>query len=279
MAGTQQSRKVLLMGASGKLGRMLCALWQSDSLSLVPVYRSKGQAGLVWNVGEPVPKIEDVAAVIAFWGVTPGPGCNLDDNSRLALATLELGTALGAGVVVHCSSAAVYQPGESPVSETGPARPVSDYGRAKLAMEKAIEESARGEGPRNITLRIGNVAGADSLFANLQPGGRITLDRFPDGSSPARSYIAPPELVRVIEALVEDTTAEGTYNVAAPVPTEMGEIARAAGCAIDWRDARETAVPKVWLDTSRLSQILALPSGAAAPDHLVKGALAGGTWP
>ncbi|OWV42912.1 NAD-dependent epimerase/dehydratase [Mameliella alba] len=267
------------MGASGKLGRMLCSLWQFNRFSLVPVYRSEGHGGLVWQVGGPLPMIEDVAAVIAFWGVTPRPGCNLDDNSRLALAALDLGKSMGAGVVVHCSSAAVYRPGTSPVSEADRARPVSDYGRAKLAMEKAIEESASGEGPRNIILRIGNVAGADSLFANLRPGGRITLDRFPDGSSPARSYIAPPDLVRVIEALVEDVTAEGTYNVAAPLPTEMGEIARAADCTIDWRVAPETAVPKVWLDTSRLSRILALPSGAAAADHLVKGAQAGGTWP
>lgn len=38
-------------------------------------------------------------------------------------------------------------------------------------------------------------------------------------------------------------------------------------------------MPMVWLDTSRLSTILALPPEAAAPDHLVEGARAGGTWP
>jgi len=279
VAGTQQSGKVLLLGAGGKLGRMLCALWQSGAFALVPVYRSEGQGGLVWAPGDPVPAVEGVVAVIALWGVTPGSGINLDDNTRLALAAMDLGKALGAGAVVHCSSAAVYQPGAQPISETGSVCPGSDYGRAKLAMEKAIEDGASGEGMRNIILRIGNVAGADSLFANLRSGGRITLDRFADGTSPTRSYIAPPDLVRVIEALVEDGTAAGTYNVAAPTPTAMGDIARVAGCSIDWRAAPETAMPMVWLDTSRLSTILALPPEAAAPDHLVEGARAGGTWP
>lgn len=278
MAGTQQSGKVLLLGASGKLGRMLCDLWQSRVFSLVPVYRSKGQGGLAWAPGDPVPEVGRVAAVIALWGVTPGSERNLDDNTRLALAAMDLGKAMGVGAVVHCSSAAVYQPGPQPISEIGSVCPGSDYGRAKLAMEKAIEEGARGEAMRNIILRIGNVAGADSLFANLRSGGRITLDRFADGTSPARSYIAPPDLVRVIEALVEDGTAAGTYNVSAPIPTPMGDIARAAGCSIDWREAPETAMPMVWLDTSRLSRILELPPLAAAPDYLVEGARAGGTW-
>ncbi len=279
MAGTQQSRKVLLLGASGKLGRMLGALWQSERFGLIPVYRSEGQGGLAWKVGDPTPKIDDVSAVIAFWGVTPGQGCNLNDNSRLALAAMELGQSLGAGMVVHCSSGAVYRSGERPLSETGPACPISDYGRAKLEMEKAIEESGSNPGMRNVILRIGNVAGADSLFANMRPGGRITLDRFPDGSSPSRSYISPLDLVRLVETLVADGSVSGIYNVAAPVPTAMGDIARAAGCQIDWREAPDTALPMVWLDTSRLSSIFPLPPEAAAPDHLLEGARAGGTWP
>ncbi|MBV7395326.1 NAD-dependent epimerase/dehydratase family protein [Mameliella sediminis] len=280
MAGTQHARKVLLLGASGKLGRMVSKLWQSDLYTLVPVTRDLPifDNGLQWAPGDPPPDIEGIASVVALWGVTPGPGRTLSDNTRLALAAMELAESLGAGSVLHCSSAAVYRPADGPIPETEQPDPQSAYGQAKLDMEQAIASREPKGKLRNVIMRIGNVAGADSLFANLTPGQKITLDQFADGQGPQRSYIAPQDLVRVIEALIR-VGAEGTFNVAAPAPTPMADIVHAAGGQLAWRRAPKGAVPLVWLSTAALDPVIKLTCDIHSADHLVNAARQGGTWP
>lgn len=280
MAGTLQIRSVLLLGASGKLGRMVRTLWRPEAFSVVPVMRSGPlvTGDVRWAPGDRPPDVPGVTAVVALWGVTPGPGRTMTDNTRLALSAMELGAALGADMVVHCSSAAVYRPDPKPIPETAPPDPASEYGLAKHDMERAIFAHRIQGGPRQVVLRIGNVAGADSLFANLSLGGRILLDRFPDGSGPMRSYIAPGDLVRVIETLIQAPDADGIYNVSAARPTAMAEIAGACQAHIDWRDAPEGAAQMVWLDTSRLDSLVSLPADAHKGAHLVQGARDSGVW-
>lgn len=278
MAGTQQFGNVLLLGASGKLGRMVRTLWRSTRFSLLPVVRSNaaGERAIQWAPGAPPPAVGNVAAVVALWGVTPGAGRDLSQNTELARAAIGLGEALGAGVVLHCSSAAVYRPSDKAIPERVSPDPVSSYGRAKLDMERAVEKAGHNASARQICLRIGNVAGADSLFGNLQRGKRIILDRFADGSGPARSYLAPGDLVRVIQALISDPSAQGVYNVAAPRPTEMAAIAHAWGAETGWRTAPESGYPLMWLDTTRLSDIIRLDEESADAGILVEAARAAG---
>lgn len=280
MAGTQQSFVVPVLGASGKLGRMLCVGWRPLDWRVLPVVRrdNTGGAALTWQPGRPFACQGPVKAIVALWGVTPGPGRDLADNARLAAEAMSLGEALAAEAVVHCSSAAVYRPGPLPLDETTRPDPLSDYGRAKLEMERTILDRAVPGSPRQVVLRIGNVAGADSLFANLRPGGEITLDDFGGGRGPARSYIAPSDLFRVIEALIRDPEASGIYNVAAPRPTAMEDIVRAAGAAVCWRPALAGAFPMMWLDTGRLSRHLVLPDRSADPGWLISSARETGVW-
>ncbi len=281
MAGTQQSCSVFVLGASGKLGRMVRAAWTPDSFHLVPVVRSGPvpDGGVRWDPGHTAPNSGKVTAVVALWGVTPGPGRDLSDNTRLALAAMDVGEAVGAKAVLHCSSAAVYRPGGDPLTEDMAGDPPSDYGRAKLQMEQAIAARGRPEGPRQIVMRIGNVAGADSLFANLRPSARLTLDRFPDGAGPTRSYITAGDLGHVIAAFIRTETAQGIYNVSAPVPTPMADLVRSGGGELTWRDAPEGAARQVWMDTGKLRSVIDLSKDAAGAEHLVQGARAGGVWP
>lgn len=286
MAGRQQSCAVFVLGASGKLGRMVCSAWAPRSFRVVPVLRSGPvpAGALHWVPGGPVPPRDKVRAIVALWGVTPGPGKALSDNTRLALAAMDLGERVGADVVLHCSSAAVYRSGPDPLSEqaaghTSGGQPPSDYGRAKLDMERAIAARTNPTGPRQIVMRIGNVAGADSLFANLAPAVAVTLDRFPDGDGPARSYIAAKDLASVIEALILSDTARGIYNISAPVPTKMADLVYAASANLIWREAPQAAAQRVWLDTGKLQSVIDIPQEAASAEHLVQAARIGGVWP
>ncbi|MEZ5713856.1 MAG: NAD-dependent epimerase/dehydratase family protein [Paracoccaceae bacterium] len=273
MAGTHQTGGILVLGSSGKLGRMLRALWRDGAGpggSIHWQYRDNpGPGGVVWRPGEAPPAgLPPIRTVLALWGVTPGPGRDLAENRRLALAAMELATALGATRVLHCSSAAVYPPGPAPLSEDAAGGGINPYGAAKLDMEAALGAWAAEHpgGARACALRIANVAGADSLFGAIAGGaGEVTLDRFADGEGPWRSYIPMPALARVLAALLTcpDAALPDAVNVALPRPLAMEALARAAGCRVAWRPAPEGAARMVALDTARLARLVALRDESA----------------
>ncbi|MFW2545448.1 NAD-dependent epimerase/dehydratase family protein [Primorskyibacter sp. 2E107] len=236
--------------------------------------------GLQWQVGDDAAQLPRVDAILALWGVTRGDAEQLDANAELACAAMELGRVLGAGRVLHASTQAVYQPSNVPIPETGATEPAGAYGQSKLAAERAVERwcAEHPDGPRAVQMRIGNVAGAESLFANLKPEGTVTLDQFGDGTGPQRSYIAPQDLAQVIAALLRADIA-GAVNVAAPQTTAMAAIARAAGAGVIWKPAPQGAMQSMSLDTRLLQGLCALPDTAADPARLVDGARASGVWP
>lgn len=198
--------------------------------------------------------------VVGLWGVTSGTPEALAHNSHLARATRELARITGARIAVHLSSAGVYGPGEA-LTETSPARPASDYGRAKLAMEKLVADM-EDEGLAHCCLRLANVVGADSLAPALQGTGPVTLTRFEDGRGPLRSYIAPSHLLEVLRHLsaLPPARLPAIVNVAASTPVEMEALARAAGKEIEWTQATPADRQRVTLSTTRLAALLpALP--------------------
>lgn len=282
MASVSGKTRILVLGASGKLGRMVRSVCQSEDfqhVDLIPVFRSGSpeSGGIVWHPGQSMEVFPDVDAVLALWGTTRGSTEVLAQNTQLAIVATELAVTLQARCVVHCSSAAVYRPGPDLLPETAELDPPSEYGRAKLAMERAISQSAAPV--RSVILRIGSVAGAESLFASLARGNGITLDRFKDGLGPKRSYISPQDLTRAILALIAHAEAKGVYNIGARHPVGMHDIAMAAGQKVTWKEAPEGAVQHVMLDTAKLSQICDLGPDSADPAKLVAGAKASGVWP
>ncbi|MGY9045966.1 MAG: NAD-dependent epimerase/dehydratase family protein [Rhodobacterales bacterium] len=273
----QHGARVLVLGASGKVGRLVRAVWEAagEGLTVVPVVRrDSGLEGqVIWSPGAPLDGLPHVDVVLALWGVCPGPGGDLAANSALALSAAEIARATGADRVLHCSSAAVYAPGPEPLSEDMTPRPPSAYGVAKLEMELALaDDMARHpQGPRAVWLRIGNVAGADSLFGAMMRSGDVHLDRFDDGAGPERSYIAPSDLAHVLARLATVPTSDlpARLNLAAPLPTAMEAIARAAGRRVIWCHAPAGAVRRVALDTTRLTTLCPLQPETARPEHLV----------
>ena len=272
-----QNRSVLVLGASGKLGRILRRQWQitpPKHLTVAWQYRENPPShGWQWRPGE-VPQWEatPVDTVLALWGVTSGSEHKLAKNRPLAHAALTLAETLGATRVLHCSSAAVYPPGPDPLRETQAGGEINAYGAAKLDMERAIADWSRAhpQGPKSCIMRIGNMVGADSLFAAIARGDNpIRLDQFASGAGPWRSYISAPTLARVVEALItcSDNALPGLVNVASTESVAMEALARAAGCDVAWRQTPDTAAPMVALDTSVLSALVDLP--VETPEELI----------
>lgn len=264
-SNTQTPRTLLIPGANGRLGRLLHRAWGRAPLpGWRPVWcaRAPGPGiDVVWSPGDPRPCKAD--AVLALWGVVPGQG-ELDDNSMLARAAMDLGRQAGAARVLHCSSAAVYGPG-SRLHEGMACTPSNAYGAAKLAMEAVIADESE---PEACALRLANVAGADSLFRSLQSGAPMVIDRFADGQGPRRSYATPSGILRAVSALLRAETLPDVINVALPGTVGMDALTLAAGRAFDWQDAPDGALAEVVLDTQAL-QALTGDSTAADPAAII----------
>lgn len=268
-----------MLGACGKLGRMVRAVWSTstrDSVELIGVSRRHG-ADVVWDPAMPESLLPNADVVVALWGITSGDAVALQGNSVLAMRAVEVAQAVGASRVLHASSAAVYEPGPAPLQESVVTGPVRPYGQAKRDMESALQ--GPDDAVTSVCLRLGNIAGADSLFANMTPGGTVTLDRFADGTGPARSYLGPGDLARVLNALSLAEEVPGVLNVSAPSPTAMADLAAAASCKVIWRDAPDGAAPMVHLDTTRLASLCPLPEESAEAGFLVRDAIRTEVWP
>ena len=261
--------RILHLGSGGRLGRLVGRAWAGragEGLSVRPQRRRADGAppgALVWRpLEEPLPEIGPVDAVVDTQGVTRGDTAVLSRNVDLALAALEAGRRLGARVVLLPSSAAVY--GAGPAREDAEPEPSSDYGRAKLAMERAVR--GRGDVPF-VLLRIGNVVGAESLVGGNAR--EAVLDRLPDGAAPRRSFVGPDGLARVLGGLarlaVRGRPLPEVLNVATPRPVGMEAMAEAAGLAWRHRPAPPGVIPEVALDTSRLEALLPGVAGPADP--------------
>lgn len=258
MQGAAPASRCLITGATGRLGRLLRAVWPAKD-SPQPIWLARrGDADILWpGAPAPLPDLPPCATVVALWGQTSGDAQTLAHNVGLVAQGVRLAHACGARRVFHISTAAIYGPGRA-MDETRTPAPINAYGSAKLEMERAIADLPR-DGIRHVILRLANVVGADSLAPALQhPERGVTLDRFTDGTGPRRSYIGPGDLARVLAGLTRLAPDDlpDLLNIAAPAPVAMEDLARAAGCPIIWRAAPPKAQAEVSLDTNRLARLL-----------------------
>lgn len=280
--------RVLMLGATGRVARMLrhpaCrTAW--DGIAPIAVSRQDAADCVTWAPGDDPAALPRVDVVLGLWGVAQGTDPDaLQANVTLALEADRIARAVGARLVLHASSAAVYGADvQARFDEAAPLdRPVTPYGASKRAMEGALAERAAQApgGPVSLWLRIANVAGADMLFRNLAAGRAMRLDRFAGGGGPQRSYIAPQDLARVIAALARlPDPPGGPLNVAAPGAVAMADLLDAAGTPFDWQPAPEAAAERVVLDCAALARLVDLGPAAADPAHLVARVRAVGALP
>lgn len=247
---------VVVLGANGRLGQALRRIWATRP----DVFWQSRLAGadIRWAPGGRWPGPPRVRAIVALWGVVPGKGDPMQ-NVRLALAAMDLGAALGAQRVLHCSSAAVYSPAPAPWRETQSA-PASPYGKSKRMAERAVADwcRERRNGPASCMMRIGNVAGADSLFDALNQDKPLRIHRFGGGGGPLRSYIDHASFARVVDTLLTcpGSVLPDIVNVANGGVIDMADIARAAGRDPVWNAAPSPALDRVELDLTRLRRLV-----------------------
>ena len=283
-------KTVLVLGGRGRLGRFLFRAWQVGSSgphSVVWHAREafSGTSGrwLAWDLlrEEPPAVLEgEVDVVLNLSGVVPGGKEDLSLNSKLALTALNIAQRLGAGLVFHLSSAAVYGDGKFGWREGSELCPVSQYGWAKLDMERVVFSSMSSmdsEVPSSVILRLGNVVGADQLIGGAFTRGLdhvVRLDQFSDGSGPVRSYIGPQTFAEVLQGLIaRGESAPKTpsiLNVAAPNPVSMESLLNASGIAWEWRPAGETAQQYLRLDVAALSDLFSFAPRHSDPGEMVR---------
>jgi UDP-glucose 4-epimerase len=84
------------------------------------------------------------------------------NNTVKSRALIEVAVESGIRHFIFSSTAAVYgMPGDEPVAEDAPLRPVSPYGSSKLMTEIMLGDAGRAYGLPHMILRYFNVAGAD----------------------------------------------------------------------------------------------------------------------
>lgn len=271
-----KTSSVLLVGATGRVGRMLMSYWQSEkarpspsALCVVPQRRKAPNApyqGLVWDPeqGEAALKAYisehgSFDALLMLGGVTPSPGQATVGNATLADAVLKACSATKIPRVLIASSSAVYGSKlDRPYVESDPLCPVNDYGQDKIRMEQVCAEY-RDQTMEVCCLRIGNVAGADALLQNALDSAKsqnLTLDRFANGRGPLRSYIGPVTLAHVLETLVTYPQAlPEVLNIGLPNALYMDDLLQALGASFKYIEAQSQAHQNISMDCTALTRI------------------------
>lgn len=275
---------VVVTGSAGRVGRALRAVW-GHSVAGAPIIwaaRCGGQdVDLTWDIGGPDrPTLPQGAIFLHLAGQTQGSAFHLAENRRSASVLCENALAATARHVFLISSVAVYHPEPTLIAEDQPAAPVSAYGHAKRAAEVAAQSLL----PASMLtiLRLGNLAGADTLLTNAR-NGPVLLDPIADQpGGPERSYIGPRALAEVLERLLalamRRAPLPGILNLAQPPALKMADLLTAAGA--DWRfgAARPGSVARVAVSVARLAGLVALPT-ATADSVVADLASLQGLWP
>ncbi len=252
-------KRVLVTGATGRVGRMVRAAWanmDAETLGITPIFLGRRKENdLRWpaDLWRSMPQCD---AVIAMWGQTGTDPEKLAENLSLARSSRDLARACGAERVFHFSSSAVYGAGRG-WSETDTPQPGNIYARYKLMMEEMIASFDDGA-VNHCCLRLANVVGADSLADILRGHQFARLDQFEDGTGPIRSYIGARDLAKSLAALVNLPLSDlpSVLNLAAPEPLAMVDLVRASKTPFKWQPAPKTAVKEVSVSTKLLSSLL-----------------------
>lgn len=159
-----------------------------------------------------------------------GPTAEMDAVNRTATASLARSCAdHGVRRLVHLTSSTQYGPVPAPQREDGPCRPVTDYGRTKLAGSTAALDVGRRTDLEVVVLVLFQVYGVGQPAATLlaqaltcaRTGAELPVT--PPGCT--RDYVEVTDAVRAVGAAVDIPGLAGqTVNVCSGVATDNHEV-------------------------------------------------------
>lgn len=196
------------------------------------------------------------------------PSFNFDNNVAATFQLLELAREQGVRRVINASTGgAILGEAPSPVHENMPARPLSPYGAAKLAVEGYMNAFGACYGLQTCSLRFSNIYGPRSyhkgsvvayFIRRLLAGQGLTV--YGDGEQ-VRDYLYVGDLTTGIrQALIQG--ASGTYQLGTGKPTSLRElieiIAEVTGKRpqVTYEPARSGEIHKTYCDISKASREL-----------------------
>jgi nucleoside-diphosphate-sugar epimerase len=283
---------LLVTGATGLIGRELMGSLFQESWQAHTASRSESDFPDHHRCDLSLPEeafalVDEVrpAAVVHLAGGTSQSRHALYESN--VLATVNLMNAVGrlpspAYCIVAGSAAEYGDASEAPIGEAAPLRPVSEYGRAKVAQTTLAESIARTRGIPLTVLRPFNVVSpwlpASTALGNMRrqllgsegPERTVACGRL----DLVRDWVPLPAVAEAILRLLARPAPDQALNVCSGVGIPVGSIldamAKRLGVALHVVQTPELlaipAAPRVVGDPSRLAEMTGLRIAVTAED-------------
>lgn len=265
---------VAVVGASGFLGRALVAALNRAG---TPVSAYTRSVPFLTPGGRPEAGLASARTV--YWLATQinpqsaeqDPGKVVADRAAFEkfLQTLR-GVEPAPTIVLLSSGGTVYDPAtDPPYAESARTRPLSAYGRAKVALEGLLAERAPG---RHVALRVSNAYGPGQPTASgqgvvahwLRAAGRGEDIRVFGDPATTRDYVYVNDIADALVAVDGlDVELPPAVNIGSGRPTSLGELAEtvldvvaAQGLRVIIEQRRSFDVSQTWLDVTLAGEIL-----------------------
>jgi nucleoside-diphosphate-sugar epimerase len=248
--------RCLVTGAGGHLGSHLvrallaqghevCALVRSEAVPWRLAEIGSGLAFVVGDLGRPdgltgaIAEARPDTIFHAAWENVEDESspAHLEVNVPGTLRLAELARTVGCRAFVGIGSQAEFGSVDLPLSESIPARPVSQYGRAKLQAGQVTRRLCAQAGIRHVWVRLLSVYGPMDTSSRLIPTLVTSLlagDRPPlTSGSQCWDFLFAADAAEAIAMLGTDGVSAGTFVLGSGVATPVRTIAEMVRDAVD----------------------------------------------
>lgn len=230
---------ILITGSSGFLGQALADSFGEKTISISRQAASVASENHVFFDLTRLEQVDrlakdlsgyDITHVVHAAGVTPwSDHPNFDQDIQMAKSVVELSKILKIPHLFFLSGWIVYDPaGETPYTEASPLKPVTPYGKSKLAVERYLSDNLQSS--VLTILRLASIYGPGQNSPGLIPnfaktalaGRRLTIGAL----QTRRDYLYIEDFTAAIQELVRRSpAANSVFNVGSGTSASISEVA------------------------------------------------------